>query len=343
MFVTALFYSVESHAIVVPGLYEAEVPVIDQSSTSRKRGIAAALRSVLVKLTGDRNVAGRNVVDYIVERAENYVQKFEYRSIEVNSENQQSPEKQLLLWVKFNADALNGSLREYSIPVWGKERPSTLVWLATQDNKPRRLIATEDPSGYLDILKQSAIRRGIALVYPLLDLEDTFRVKASDIWGGFHGPVLEASERYGADAILTGSIEPILENLWEARWSVTLHNQTMTWSTQGESPDIILDEGIDGLADILAQHYAQAGGNAYRSEVEIIVEGISDYEHYVKAMQYLASLNSVTNVLTRTAEHNRVTFLVTALGGESAISQAIKLGKVLEPTVGTGNTYRLFR
>ena len=333
----------EGHAVVVPGLYEAEVPVSDQSITNRKRGIAAALRSVLVKLTGDRNVSGRNAVDYIVERVENYVQKFEYRTKEVESGDHLPAEKQLLLWVKFNEDALNSTLREYNIPVWGKERPTTLVWLATQDNKPRRLIAFDDPSGYLDVLEQSAMRRGIALVFPLMDLEDTFQIKASDIWGGFHGPVLEASERYGADAILTGSIEPILESLWEARWSVTLNNQTMTWSTQGELPGIILDEGIDGLADILAQHYAQAGGNAYRSEVEIIIEGINDYEHYVKAMQYLASLNSVTNVQTRTAEYNRVTFLVTALGGESAITQAINLGKVLESTAGTGNTYRLFR
>src|SRR3972149_4118462 len=44
---------------VVTGLYEAEVPVPDQSTASQKQGVANALLNVLIKLTGDREVQGR--------------------------------------------------------------------------------------------------------------------------------------------------------------------------------------------------------------------------------------------------------------------------------------------
>jgi hypothetical protein len=152
---------------------------------------------------------------------------------------------------------------------------------------------------------------------------------------------MQASERYGTDAILTGSIEPILDGLWEGRWTVMLNGQTMSWTSRGDIPVIVLDEGIDGLADILAQHFAPAGGSTNAAAIEIMVEGISDYEQYAKVSDYLASLNSVTDVRVKTAEENRVTFEIIARGGEVAVAQSIELGKVLESTVGAGRSYRL--
>jgi hypothetical protein len=325
----------------VSGLYEAEVPVTDHSNGSRKRGISTALRSVLVKLSGDRNVFGRNATDYVIENAENYVQQYKYHTKNVDKDGPQASKRQLFLWVNFNANALDEVLRENGIPVWGKERPTTLVWLTAQDFEYRRLIGLEDETGYMKILNERASQRGIALIYPLLDLEDTSRLKASDIWGGFNGPIIDASERYNTDAILTGSIEPLLENLWEGRWVVMINGQLVTWSSQGELPDIVLDEGIDGLADLLAQRFAQAGGNTYVSGVEIIVDGIDNYDHYTKVLNYLSSLNSVMNVEVKIFEKSRVIFVLIAHGGEVAIAQAINLGNILESTTSIGNAYRL--
>jgi len=224
------------YSLVVSGLYEAEVPVADHSNGSRKRGISTALRSVLVKLSGDRNVFGRNATDYVIENAENYVQQYKYHTKNVDKDEPQASKRQLFLWVNFNANALDGVLRENGIPVWGKERPTTLVWLTAQDFEYRRLIGLEDETGYMKILDERASQRGIALIYPLLDLEDTSRLKASDIWGGFSGPIIDASERYNTDAILTGSIEPLLENLWEGRWVAMISGQSVTWSSQSELP-----------------------------------------------------------------------------------------------------------
>jgi len=109
-----------------------------------------------------------------------------------------------------NAISLNKVLREAAIPEWGSERPSTLVWLAVSDAIGRRLSGLSDISGYAEKMETHAISRGIVLVHPLLDLEDTNQLKPSDIWGSFQEPVLAASSRYNANVVLTGRLEAIL-------------------------------------------------------------------------------------------------------------------------------------
>lgn len=342
LFCLALCCAFNSQALTVEGLYEAEIPVPDQSAGNRKSGIAAALRSVLVKLTGDRNVFGNSAVVDIVKDAERYVQQYEYRSKQVLTRgNDAATGKQLHLWVSFNARALNNTLRNYSIPIWGQERPSTLVWLATQNDQRRKLITQDEETSYITILNQRAVQRGIPLIYPLLDLEDTLVLKADDISAGYSEVVQQASARYNSDAILTGSIEPGQDGLWEGHWSVSLQGNTSSWVTRGDMPSVVLDEGIDGLADILAQRFAPAGTSTHDAIVEIIVEGLDDYEQYAKVSEYLASLSSVTDVRVKTAEPDKVTFELLTQGGELAVAQSIELGNVLESTVGAGRTYRI--
>jgi len=91
--ISAIFsYPTIVQAVVVSGLYEAEVPVSDKSANSRKKNMAAVLRVVLIKLTGDRQVPSRNGVTELLLGAEQYVQQFEYRIKEEHDT------QQLYLW-----------------------------------------------------------------------------------------------------------------------------------------------------------------------------------------------------------------------------------------------------
>ena len=247
---TLCIWSISTHALTVSGLYEAEIPVTDQSVGSRKTAIRAALRIVLVKLTGDRNAPERAALDPVLAQAERYALQFRYRD-----ELSRPEQKAMKLWVQFDENALNEIMRDYGIPLWGKERPSTLVWLASNGSAGRQLVNIEDSSDYLGMLEKRAQLRGISLLFPLFDLEDSSHLKASDIWGGFSEPVTSASERYHADTILTGSLEQVIPSVWEARWTVYIDGQATTnWVTQGDLPDVVLDEGIDGVVDIVREH-----------------------------------------------------------------------------------------
>jgi len=114
-------------------------------------------------------------------------------------------------------------------------------------------VSFEESSEYLTMLDQGASARGVSLLFPLFDLEDTSGISTSDVWAGFKEPVLEASHRYQADVILTGRLIKTLPTLWEAQWLVYIGDQEMRWTSQGELAELVLEEGVDELVDRLAR------------------------------------------------------------------------------------------
>ena len=73
------------HAIRVPGLYEAEVIVVNQSTEYRSAAIRACLSRVLVKLTGERDVSRIAELQPILEGAGQFVQQYRYREMRAES------------------------------------------------------------------------------------------------------------------------------------------------------------------------------------------------------------------------------------------------------------------
>ncbi|MDB9752015.1 DUF2066 domain-containing protein [Gammaproteobacteria bacterium] len=69
-------------AIQVSGLYQATIPVTDESISKRKLAIRHALIQVLIKLTGDRNIRNSSDILPLIERSERYVQQFRYKQVD---------------------------------------------------------------------------------------------------------------------------------------------------------------------------------------------------------------------------------------------------------------------
>ena len=246
-----------------------------------------------------------------------------------------------LLSVKFDEDNLNQALRGLSQPIWGNERPSTLVWLAVGDEAGRRLVGLEEGPDYMEAIALRAGQRGIPLLYPLLDLDDNAALRASDVWASFRQPVIDASARYFADAIITAAIESSGPGFWEARWTVYISEQMATWTTESDLLEAVLDEGIDNLADILAAKFIDLAPTSLVTQVNLSVADVFSVDHYADVLKYLSSLNSVVDVEVEQLSLGRVTFVLSVHGGQSAVSQAIELGRVLEAISSNSGEYRL--
>jgi hypothetical protein len=249
---------------------------------------------------------------------------------------------QLTLWARFNEATLDSALRDYAVPVWGQVRPATLVWLVMQEGQRRQFVGLEDAAGFTAKMSNRAQARGIILRYPLFDSEDTSVLKEADVWGGFIGPIKQASERYGADVILTCSLENTTAG-WQGHWSAIIQDEVNSWTTMGEQPEQVLQDGIDGLVDTLASHYIQATTGSLASGIEIVVKDINDFEQYSKVLKYLRTLNSVTDVDVKIVEPGSVTFSLTATGSELVVQRAIELGRTLESLTSGGSPYRLLQ
>lgn len=321
----ALLVSQPVYAIKVSGLYQATATVIDESTSKRQPAIKQALIQVLIKLTGDRNIAKSSGISSLIERPERFVQQFRYQ--EVPAKDEQPPSREL--WVQFDETALNDVLRSYGLNIWGKERPSILVWLAHEDGDSRRLVSFEENPEYITMLDQHAAARGVSLLFPLLDLEDTSQMSVSDVWGGFKEPVLNASDRYQSDVVLTGRLVQTLPTLWESQWSVYFNDQEMHWTTRGELAEIVLEEGVNELVDRLATHYVHSGSTG-AEVIELIISDINDLDGYARALSYLESLQAVSTVQVKQVSADKVMFEIISHGGLTAIDQTIALGRTLE-------------
>ena len=320
------------YAIKVSGLYQAVISVSDESVPKRRIALKQALGKVLIKVTGDRNISKSMAVSSLLERPEQFVQQYRYRQ----NDNEWSQEKLVYeLWVQFDENALDVALKNYGVPIWEKERPSILVWLVSQKNNNRSFVNIEENFEYLKILENRASARGISLLFPLLDLQDNSKISVTDVWGGFIGPILEASKRYQANAVVTGKFSQILPTLWESEWSVYFDEQSVNWISQSDVADIVLEEGIDELVDKLVSHYFEIGEQS-DEVIELLVNDISSIDEYAQTLSYLTSLQSVDTVSVKQVTSRYILFELTSERGIASVHQAISLGKILE-SVEAGN------
>lgn len=318
-----------SYAVIVPDLYQARVPIKNVQPESRAPAIKTALGLVLIKLTGDRLAPENPALQPLLNRAASYM--LEYR---LNADK-------LQLWVRFDEATLSKKLRSLGVAVWGKERPTTLLWLVVDGPGGGKILGQDGNPELLSAINKRSHERGIDLTYPLLDLQDDAIIKAADIRSGFMQPVLDASRRYPVDAILSGYVKSVAPDIWEGRWTGYIKGDMKTWQVEGDMPAMVLEEGIDDMADFLASKFIHKTVME-KTDVTLTVSGINTLAQYADVLKYLGSLSAVTRVQVSSVTAGAVTFIVTVHGGCVTLSQAVVLGRRLESLSGNEcSRYRL--
>jgi hypothetical protein len=316
-----------------PELYEAEVRVSGQQPGERAAAMKSALSEVLVRITGRREQAHRE----LLQDPARYVQQYRYYTVP----DSQPP--QLRLQVRFNGGALQQALRQQGVAYWGdSERPDTLVWLAIEERGMRSIVAADDDSVARRQLQLAARQRGVPLLFPLLDLEDQAQVRFGDIWGGFFDRVLAASERYRPQAVLIGRLNRNPYGEWVARWSLQAAGNTTSWSDSDPRLETLLPAGIDNMADTLAMRLAVTDTGAPGDAVAIRVEDINTLAAYARVNDYLASLSAIRKFQVEQVSGSAVQYALQLNGSLQGLTRTISIGTVLESSPsGAPGSYRL--
>ncbi len=365
-FMTRLFYlfsllwcglfCATAYGATVEGIYEAEVPVSRQSDQQRDKALPEALRLVLVKVTGQSQVEPQ-IAEHLALQAKRFTQQFRFRgnpewrkyqeqqrqaqapewqsmgdeeAVEVTQDEVVAPEP-YLLWVRFDEAMLNQALIDFALPIWGKERPAVLVWLAMEQQGERIMLGGDHDVDSQSLLKGYSKLRGIPLWLPLLDLEDQSRISVSDVWGGFADPILMASQRYQPDVIVLGRVVQLNETIWQLRW--ILYDQGRQQALYGEFSGLeeSLQGGVDLLVDHLAQRYAQQLDPSQSQDVTLRLHGVANLAEYAKVSEYLAGLDGVKHIHLREVAQQQLLIEMELLGDVSALQQILILGKRLRP------------
>lgn len=307
-------------------LYQVEVPVADRSGEAREEATREGGKRVLTRITGYRDPGSHEELEELIRRVERWVDSFRY----VTREDEGGDEV-LKLRLDFDAGALDRAVQAANAPLWGRERPRTLVWLALRDGGEREILTEEAARDRVPGLLEAAEDRGIPLMFPIMDLADRRAVSFGDIWGGFDEQVLDASARYGANAILIGRVDQGSDQV-RARWSLYEPEGDRRWQTTAEARDHVLAAGIDETADYFANRFAVIGGSDTADDrIELRIRDLARLEDYVQVERYLNDLTPVDNVRLESLERDTAVFSLAVRGGRNTLDQAIRLGDRLVP------------
>lgn len=326
-------------AAEVSGLYSAESQVFSQKRSERTTAMVSALAEVLVKVSGRSDVALLPGVAKATRSPGKFLQQYRYRALsaeereralqEAAASNVKAADPQIILF-RFDKAAVDKVLRDNNLPVWGSTRPATLAWLAVQDEGNRYLLANDSLEPVQEMLTREARRRGLALLLPLMDLEDQQGLSFADVWGGFRDPILRASARYRTESVLVGRMYRTNGGEWQAQWTLMEGPQIQSWAAAGVLPAEVIDEGVSGAIEVLASRYAPVAGEV-AGLLPVTVGDVRNLRDYARVTRYLQSLQPVGQLQVTRVAADQVTFELDVKGGPEAIAQTIALGNVLRP------------
>ncbi|MDH4109850.1 MAG: DUF2066 domain-containing protein [Gammaproteobacteria bacterium] len=313
--------SVPSFAIEVENLYTVQVPLDRSDPDARETAYARALAEVLSRITGSEGASSSDGLLALFPNPARYVMQF--RAGEDDS-----------LVITLDGPAIEKLLRQAGHPVWGSDRPLTLVWLAVDWGMGDREIIGADsqravPGASRSIdrnrllrerVQAAAARRGIPLIFPLLDTEDLGRVSFSDVWGGFDQALLEASQRYGTSSVLVGRVRP--SEPYRDRWMYYFGGQQREWTGGPET-------AVNLLADSLAEQFAYAG-NAPVETVLLTVSGVDSVDAFGNVQRYLDKQAAIQGYRIEAVAGQELRFEVQVQGGSDRLAAALEFSGLLE-------------
>lgn len=323
-----------ARAVEVADLYTGQVPVTDQSEAARLDGEVAALRQVLVKMSGSPTVLGLAQVQANLGKAASYVQRYQYVVLPAPAESVPSSPTQLMLQVSFDGRALERLLQDAAAPIWGGRRPLTLLWLAVADENGRRLLGNDDEPELIQELQLASRARGLPMVLPILDLEETAAINISDVWGRFVESLQGFSSRYGAEALLVGRVEKIAGS-WQGELSFQQASLSRSFSAAAASRAELVQQLLGQLAEYLASKYAVVLDPSKGSEVLVRVRNVRNLEDYGRLSQFFSGLQAVQQADVRELRSGEALFSLRLIADQSALLQATSLDPRLQPVPGT--------
>lgn len=309
----------------IPDLYEIEIPVPNQGTEERHQALANALMTVLVKVSGKSNIGDLVQFDQHLAQAERFVQQYRYHSAAPASQDQ------LSLWVKFDQGAVDQLLKQNALSIWGDTRPTVIVWLAIDDSRERYILGGD--VGYNQIRSQfeaDAKRRGIPLIFPLLDLEDQTQVRFVDIRAGFADKLRAASKRYAPEAILWGFLQFNRNGTWTARWNMDDQQRVSQWSSDGSLSQSI-GAGVDGITDLLAARYVEENTAQFSSTVRLHVAGVSKLDDFARLSDYVDGMRTAQASQLVQIEHDKITFEIEVRGDYAKLERELDNAGIVVP------------
>ena len=314
--VTALFlamlltFSLALPAVEVEGLYSVQVPLDPNDPDAREAAYKRALQQILIRVTGSEDAAFSPELNALFPNPARFVMQFR-------------PGDDETLWVLLDGAAIEQVLRRSAMPVWGSDRPLTVLWIAVDWGRGERELLSAEPSPgesplspqqqMRERIKRVATARGLPVVLPRRVTDD--EISFSDVWGGFHERLLTASRQYNASSVLVGRLRA--GEAERNRWNYYAGTEPRQWD--GE-----IEDAIHLLADTLAGQLAFAG-NARAESVLLTVSNVNSAQAFAAVQGIIDGLEMIDAYTVDTVSGNSIRYRININGGARRLSSVLDL------------------
>lgn len=248
-------FSLASHAETLTGLYQVQEPVSSQSPEERTQATQKALETLVLRLTGDARALQGPGLEAIRKDPQQIISQYGYDA--------GPPET---LQVEFDPVSTDRALRQAGLSVWGSNRPVLLGWWLSDSLEGSSLVG--DGQSTADALRRAARHRGLPLRLPLADLNEQIVATAQNLEGTDPAPLHDASERYGADALLAVHAREDAGQ-WQATWRLWLGQQHDQGTVQASDQAGLADAVMLAVSQKLAPRFAVKPGISSEQLLEV--------------------------------------------------------------------------
>lgn len=327
-FVALILIAASSWAKPVSGLYDARVPVPDQQLVSRQHGAKQGLIEVIQKVSGFTVPAENEVIIKALEIADQYLYQYSYEAVQKDEWDTSIPPGSSWLKMRFEAQSIQRIIKAANLPLWGNNRPTVLLWLIKEERGRSVLIDGLDDSASKAVDNASQVR-GVPVVLPVYDLEDSIRLPQESLWGLFSSSILEASKRYDAESVMAARVYKNSKGNWVGQWRFYFKEREFNYEFETQELSQQVLSGLSASAEVLANTFAIKPNDARSDVLAIKVSNIKNLKQYAALVNYLEDLTITKKVFVAGIKGNDMDLQLTLSGSLSQLKQVLALDKKL--------------
>ena len=262
-------------AETLSNLYQVREVVSSQQPGERDAALSRALDTLVLRLTGDPAALLHPAVAELRKSPQQLISQYAYQS---------GPPQ--VLQVDFDPLSSEQHLRQAGLPLWGANRPAILAWWLHNGSDGSSLVG--DAQAGAPLLRAAAQQRGLPLRLPLADLDEQLLVSPENLSANPPAALLQASTRYGADALLTVQAREA-DGQWQAQWQLWLGDSREQGTAQGVDQAALADAVLLAVSQRLAPRFVSRPGAAQGLQLEVQGANLARYAELQRLLEPFAA------------------------------------------------------
>lgn len=327
-FIVLFVFASSLWAVPVSGLYDARVPVPDQQLNSRQHGAKQGLIEVLQKVSGFNVPADNEAVQRALAIADQYLYQYSYEAVQKNEWDASIPPGSSWLKMRFETQSIQRIIKQANLPLWGNNRPTVLLWLMKDEGKRTVLVDGADDLA-AQAVKNASQARGVPVVLPVYDLEDSIRLPQESLWGLFSGSILEASKRYDAESVMAARVYKNSKGKWIGQWRFYFKDREFNYEFETEGLNQQVLSGLSASSEVLANAFAIKPSDASSGSLAIKVTQVKSLKDYAALVGYLEGLTITKQVSVAGVKEDTMELKLRLSGSLGQLKQVLALDKKL--------------